>query len=250
MNSKCLLALVCLAAFGCGKDPGSEQKKEVCGNQIDDDGNGKVDCDDPACAAEAACNVVKECTAQEDCLQKDGKKYPDYIKPYDPMPACDSYACVHPEALVNINFQAKTTAYSGIPGTISSISTRFVKKTGVNGNPVTCATLEEVAGGKVGNPTAIEDSKRFNLTAYDIRQVSQAVPGSTVLATEMHVMTGKDFIVWTELWSQPPNSLTHLPQGMRYGYACVESGPAVAEILTTDTGRTISVDMPPPQGVQ
>ncbi|MBQ9395557.1 MAG: N-acetylmuramoyl-L-alanine amidase, partial [Proteobacteria bacterium] len=58
---------------------------EICGNHIDDDGNGKADCDDPACANDASC---KSAPAQEICgnhIDDDGNGKAD----------CDDPACAN-----------------------------------------------------------------------------------------------------------------------------------------------------------
>ena len=39
----------------------AEQYKEICGNDVDDDGSGLKDCDDPACAAHESCKSIPKC---------------------------------------------------------------------------------------------------------------------------------------------------------------------------------------------
>jgi hypothetical protein len=50
-------AIFSLALQGCGQDP---VPPENCANQIDDDGNGKTDCDDSACENVASCEPAVE----------------------------------------------------------------------------------------------------------------------------------------------------------------------------------------------
>jgi len=55
-----VLSLLCalfLFAVGCD-DIGGSTSKEICDNQIDDDGDGLTDCDDPQCAGMCAANNV------------------------------------------------------------------------------------------------------------------------------------------------------------------------------------------------
>lgn len=51
-----LLTVGLLLGTGCS-DSATATKKEVCGNFLDDDGNGLIDCADPACAGQAGCNT-------------------------------------------------------------------------------------------------------------------------------------------------------------------------------------------------
>ncbi|MBU1222107.1 amidohydrolase family protein [Myxococcota bacterium] len=50
------------AAFGaCDDDDSNNENHEICDNQIDDDGDGLVDCDDPGCAGYTICEGVEIC---------------------------------------------------------------------------------------------------------------------------------------------------------------------------------------------
>jgi len=62
---------------GCGTNP---PVVESCHNGIDDDGNGAVDCADPACAADPGCKAgkVEICG---DCIDNDGDGLVDYDDP-------------------------------------------------------------------------------------------------------------------------------------------------------------------------
>jgi glutaredoxin len=45
-------------------DAGFDPTAEICGNGTDDDGNGKIDCDDPGCAADFACRPERKGTLE------------------------------------------------------------------------------------------------------------------------------------------------------------------------------------------
>ena len=67
LKSVILFAAACMLALpACGddEDPKDDPKVEICDNNKDDDGDGKVDCADTDCAAHAACKA-KECQATE-----------------------------------------------------------------------------------------------------------------------------------------------------------------------------------------
>ena len=250
MNAKWLLPSLCLVlvAVGCGNPP-AKSKIENCSNGVDDDENGFADCDDSACFGIGSCvTKIKECTSQADCLKKDGKAYPDYRVAEDPMPACVDYKCVKPETgLIDINFQVKThPGYDGCCSSqgINAVNTRFIRPTAVDGSAVTCERLQQLAGGENASPTAIEDSKQFNLVAYDMSPASKIVGGESVLISPFHATTGSDFLIWTELWSNR-NSLQKLPTGARYGWGCSAGEPAI----TKDDAnvRTVTIVMPAAQ---
>jgi hypothetical protein len=240
---------VLLVGAGCGTPP--EQKppvtaSEICGNALDDDDNGKTDCEDPACAEQSACQVVAECHTQSDCLAKDGRKYKDYIN--DPIPQCVQKQCVRPTAQVNMHFFVKNN-WTGLQGTIQSVNTRFVKKADVNGEPVNCASLQlDAPSHAPEDADQIERTKKYNLQAYDVTSLAGLPGGTTVQVPLMNISTGADFIIWTELWNQKASTTTQLPQGKRIGWGCFETGPAVAEVVPEDDEtRGITVMMPNPQ---
>lgn len=256
MNTRWLVPSLLLLAAACGKpDDQNPPPKEICGNASDDDGNGFADCTDPACAGHEVCLIVeKQCAVQADCLARDGtatqpKQYDDYIN--DPIPLCIDTQCVRPAASIDVFFEIKTSpSYNGCC-TINSVNTRFIKKTAIDGTPVTCATVAEVASSKqAADADQIEKSQKFNLQAYDVTSTSQAYAGgSTIVIPSMSVSTGGDFIIWTELWSDKKDSNNNLPRGFRYGWACLESGTSVQELTTAHDGQAVKVTMPAPQGL-
>lgn len=252
---KWLIAAMCLACAGCGKPPAQQFPPEDCANGVDDDKNGFQDCADTACAAEAVCNPKQvQCTKQVDCMG--GKTYAYFtrgIAPSDggmanlnPLPMCVGQQCVIAEGQVQLRMDIQTNTYIGL--NINSVNTRLVKKTAADGSAVSCQTLEEVAGGATPAPDAIEATNRFNLQAWDSRSTSQTVPGGTTISMTIDTNTGGDFIIWVELWSQRVEPNTRLPQGKRYGWACIESGAQVEPIKPEDHDlRQLKVSMPGPQ---
>lgn len=254
-NSKWIVAAVCLVLGGCGTPP-EKVDPEICTNGIDDDKNGFADCADSACFTNAACESgqVIECTTQAACIG--GKPYDYFTRGMDPtdggtatlrpIPICTGQKCVVADGQVSVRIDVKTNAYIGL--TINSVNTRFVKKAAVDGAPVTCATLTEVAGSNAAAADAIEASNKFNLQGWDLRSTSQGTPGGTAISLNMDVNTGADFLIWVELWSGKVDSNVDLPTGKRYGFACVETGLPVDEVTAADHNvRAISITMPTPQ---
>ncbi len=244
-----LTALLCAAGAACGTEGGDDAgtKVEDCGNNVDDTGNGLVDCDDPACASETVCGAGDQCQAQTACFTAN-KSYDDFINNTDPMPQCVQKQCVTPEANVDVNFFI-TKNFIGSNIIVNSVNTRFVKKVDLNGEPVNCEQLEGVASSNAPEGAdALEKANRYNLQAYDVTNINGDKANTAIQIPLMNVMTGGDFIIWTELWSGKKGSNTGLPQGKRYAWACVESGPHVAEVKAADHGtRSISVNIPTPQ---
>ncbi len=81
---------------------------EVCDNQVDDDGNGLVDCNDPVCFGNAACNVKAACgngivDTGEDC---------DRITFRDNKIQCSAWLSVYKSGMVTCNDNC-TINYSG-----------------------------------------------------------------------------------------------------------------------------------------
>jgi hypothetical protein len=50
----------------------------------------------------------------------------------------------------------------------------------------------------------------------------------------MNIATGSNFLIWTEIWGGPVDSLTKLPTGKRFTWGCFESGTAVDPVLESD----------------
>ena len=250
-----LSVLTGVAALSCTP---AAQKKEICNNGLDDDGNGLVDCADPDCTAETACQQVdagwfgfcakcgQTCTKQSECLSNGWSD--------TPLPICLSRKCQALFEGIDIRFQMDTTAWAMVYPAPQSWQTRFIAKTALDGSAVTCATVSALATGVDGaHADQIEASNLFNFLSYDTTPVSTFSSGSSLTQPYLHVNTGANFLIWTELWSGTRSSDTKLPTGTRMGVGCFETGPAVAEITIADNnpvggpiGRTIKVAIPAP----
>jgi hypothetical protein len=254
-----LAALLFLAA--CSGPP--PKKVESCHNGVDDDGNGLIDCADPACASDPGCMVVQDagyygtcsrcgtaCTQQTTCL--------DQSYAFDnPLAECSSSNCRLYTTGVQVDVQIDTAAnWTGFNYPIGSTNIRFVSKTAVDGSAVSCATVQAAAMGKMATDAdQLEKSGKFNLVGFDARKVT-ATGGQSISEHFVNVNVGADFVLWVELWGGPPDSVTHLPTGNRFGWGCYETGPMVAAVTQADTCapgsdggncRLIEIEMPPPQ---
>jgi hypothetical protein len=236
------------------------QKKEICNNGIDDDGNGLIDCADPTCSPEPACDQPDAgwwgfcakcgaaCNNQQECLSNGWSD--------TPLPLCLDRKCQALFEGIDVRFEMDTSSWAGVSQPVQSWQTRFVSKTALDGTAVTCARLKALATAIDGaHADQIETAKLFNFLSYDTTPVTTFTPTSLTQAF-LHVNAGKNFLIWTELWSGTRSSDTKLPTGTRWGVGCYESGPAVAEIKVEDnwpmtggptaTSRTIKVVMPTP----
>lgn len=64
----------------CARDPACNQvAMEICGNNIDDDNNGKTDCDDPVCAVQAECKDALPKESCENGIDDDGDGQADCL---------------------------------------------------------------------------------------------------------------------------------------------------------------------------
>ncbi len=91
------ILLMFAAVVGC--DDGKKKKKptvEICDNGVDDTGNGLIDCDDPECADDPACEVLVEIC--DDGIDNTGNDLVD----------CDDPDCVDDPACVEVNERVMT----------------------------------------------------------------------------------------------------------------------------------------------
>ncbi|MBX7099307.1 MAG: hypothetical protein K1X89_16460 [Myxococcaceae bacterium] len=252
------LWLVAVLASACSSMPMTSS--EICGNGKDDDGNGKVDCDDSACSSQAACMVMdagmdygtcahcgQTCAVQSTCF--DGG-----FADETPLPQCVASRCTLKSDKVQVTLQYNTDSWVGFTPTIQSLNTRFVSKVGVDGGTVTCESVKAVAMGKTeADAPQIEKSGVFNLRGFDVSSAG-VQGGAKILEPFVNVSTGDNFLIWTEFWGGKRGTATGLPTGNRYGFGCFETGPEVAAITKADdcsgdagTCRTIKLTMPGPQ---
>lgn len=265
IRSSVWMVLWAVALGGCSS-PGTPGEPENCSNGVDDNGDGQVDCADPICSSTPACVVAlvdagsssyglcakcgTACTQPQDCFSR------GFLD--EPLPQCLGGKCTALLEGVRIRFEVDTrTTWTGVSDTLRSMNTRFVLKTAIDGSPVTCARLAAAASSKQGaDSPQLERSGKFNFLAYDVTPL-QTPAAAVPTQPRLPVGTGRDFIIWTELWNGPPDSTTKMPTGIRLGWGCFETGPEVAEIKTQDnwpmTGgptpysRTLQVKMPASQ---
>ena len=85
----------------------ADQYVEVCGNGLDDDGNGLTDCDDAACASDPSCKTGPYCGDGniDDGEQCDGTTFPNNTKKcsaYDSIYASGNIFC-NDDCTINVN---------------------------------------------------------------------------------------------------------------------------------------------------
>jgi hypothetical protein len=257
-----LLGLSLGAVVACS---GTDTKRETCGNGIDDDGNGLVDCDDPDCKGQSGCPAFdagywgdsrncakcgKDCVTQNDCVSG------QYISDR-PLPVCTAGKCEALNHFVQVRAELDTkTSWAGATSPKSG-TTRFIKKTALDGSAVTCATIAVAAADRIV-PGAIEASGKFLVQGLDVTNITNPMLGQGVNYSFVNTGTGGNFLIWAEFWSGGVDSNTRLPQGRRQGYGCFEDaatvgGPIVPEDncpgATNDAGvcRIFKLKMPPPE---
>ena len=234
-----------------------EARREICGDGLDNDGNGLTDCDDRDCTGQAACippdygNCAKcyqACTVQSACVTS-------YLDER-PIPLCVSGHCSAVEKFIQLRIDLDTGSWSGVTPAPQSGSTRFIKKFANDGSPVTCATVFAVASDRIA-PGAIELSSNLIVMGLDVTRLMNPPLGQVIKYNFVNTQTGGDYLIWTELWGGLPSSSTKLPSGRRFGYGCFETLPTVAPLVpedncpsaTSDAGicRRIALVMPPPE---
>ena len=251
-----LLTLTVAAAFlAC---TAAEPKREICGDGIDNDGNGLIDCDDRDCTGQPACippdygncsKCSQACTTQSTCVTS-------YLDER-PIPLCVAGHCSAVQTFIQPRIQLNTRDnWQGLSLSPQSGSTRFIKKFANDGSPVTCATVFAVASDRYA-PGAIEASPNLIIQGLDVTRVTSAMLGQGITYTFVNTQTGGDYLIWTELWGGPPNSNTKLPSGKRFGYGCFDMLPQVSPLLpqdncpstTSDAGscRVYNLVMPGPE---
>jgi hypothetical protein len=213
---------------------------EICGNGIDDDGNGQTDCEDPACAGQTGCQVVDAgywgscpkcgmaCTKQTDCSA--GRMLDER-----PIPQCGMSKCQLFNRPVSLRIDYNTAGWGGITAmAFSAVSTRWISKTALDGSAATCATV--TAASSMTDPSALETSGKFALLGYDVTSFMGS-SGSVPMPLQIpyvYVGSGSNYLLYTETWTGARDATTHLPTGMRRSAGCVESGADVAAITDAD----------------
>lgn len=252
-----LFLVASLAFLGCPQEP----EREICGDGLDNDGNGLKDCDDRDCVGQPACippnygkcsKCAQPCTSQPGCVTS----YMDER----PIPYCSSNICTATETFIQPRVELNTRMnWQGLTLNPQSGTTRFIKKKATDGSTVTCATLAVIGADRSSAAAgAFEANGNLIIQGLDVTRVTNPQLGQGLTYAFVNTQTGADFIIWTELWGGPPDSTTKLPTGRRFGYGCYENaadvgGPLVPEdncpSTTSDAGtcRTFRLVMPPPE---
>lgn len=220
-----------------------EKAREICGDGLDNDGNGQTDCQDFDCAGQPACvppdygNCAKcsqACTTQTACVTS--------FMDERPIPLCVAGRCSAVESFIQPRVVLDTQAnWGGVTLSPQSGTTRFIKKFANDGTPVTCATVFGVASNR-NEPGAIEANGNLIIQGLDITRVTNPMLGQGITYTFVNTQTGGDYLIWTELWGGPPSSSTKLPSGRRFGYGCYETLPIVAPLVAEDNCPSTTSD--------
>ncbi len=241
MKSTVIIALLGLAVgvaagVSCtAVDP----NRETCGNGLDDDGNGLIDCADPDCAGQANCPVFDAgyfgpcakcgttCTSQNDCVSA------HYVSDR-PIPTCTEGRCTALNTFIQVRIELDTKSTWASFQAPQSGTTRFIEKTTVDGGAVSCAVVAQAAADRA-RPDAIEDAGVFNVLGLDVTPIKNPQLGQGVTYAYVNTATGSDFLIWTEFWVGPVDSLTKLPTAKRLGYGCFEAAADVEVWLLQST---------------
>ncbi len=217
--------------------------REICGDTIDNDGNGLVDCQDPDCAGQAECappdyglcsKCSQACTVQSQCV----------ISFMDdrPIPYCIAGVCTAKETFIQPRVYLDTAGSWGALGVSpQSGTTRFIKKVANDGSAVTCATVAAIAADRSA-AGAIEASGKLVMQGLDVTRITNPQLGQGVTYTFVNTQTGGDYLIWTELWGGSPDSNTKLPQGRRLGYGCYEDAATTTPLTTSDNCPSTTSD--------
>lgn len=230
------LFFACVVA-GCS----SQASREICGDGVDNDGNGLTDCADRDCAGKPECPIInygscakcgQPCTVQSECVSN----YMDER----PIPYCVSGRCEAVETFVQPRVFLNTRdSWGGLNVSPQSASTRFIKKAANDGSAVTCARVATAAADRTV-ADAIEKNGAFVIQGLDVTRITNAQLGQGVTFTFVNTQTGGDFLIWSELWGLPPDSNTKYPSGRRLGYGCFET--AFAPIVPQDNCPSTTMD--------
>lgn len=241
MRSLSIVALAGVLLVGCTP---VEPTREICGDGLDNDGNGLTDCADADCAGQGACVPVnygecpkcgQVCETQTACVVS----YPDDR----PLPMCLDGKCNANTQFIQPSVQLDTKDnWSGLALSPQSAATRFIKKKALDGTDVTCATVAAVAADR-NAPSAIELSNKFNVQGLDVTRVTNPMLGQGINFAFVNTQTGGDYLIWVELWGGAPGSSTKMPTGRRFGYGCFEAAAQVGAALV-DTDNCSSASLP------
>lgn len=210
---------------------------EICANKQDDDNNGLVDCDDPACSGKEGCPVKdtdagyygacvkcgRLCTNQPTCLPDAGYFYNE-----QPLPYCESGKCTSYRQKTAINFKLQGELFGG------TMLARVVEKKAVDGSAVSCARLAQVRSTTASNTV---DMAGFNVAGWIYKPVAaNERPVNSQLNT---TNSTNDYVVYVELWGGAPEASSKYPSGSLLSVGCLETGLVeLAEKASCDGGVT------------
>lgn len=233
------LGFVALNFVACGGGP----TNEICGDGIDNDGNGLKDCDDRDCVGQPACvppdygscsKCSQACVVQSACVT-------NYLDER-PIPYCINNVCTATQTFIQPRIELSTAQnWAGLTLSPQSASTRFIKKIANDGSPVTCATVAAVAADR-NTPGAIEASSNLVIQGLDVTRVTNPMLGQGISFAFVNTQTGGDYLIWVELWGGPPNSATKLPSGRRFGYGCFEDAATTPTLTVNDNCPSTTSD--------
>jgi len=256
MRVRVLWLCLVLACSGTG----GSSNREVCGNGLDDDGNGKTDCDDIDCAGQAQCPLPdagywgtcgkcgQACVKQSDCFSQN-------LLDERPLPLCNlENKCQVLNHSVNVRFEYEASGWGVVmPGVAGVVATRWISKVGRDGGTVSCADVTAASPAN-NDPLQLEDGGRFNLLGIDVTKLPPGSVPNPLIVPFAYVGTGTNYMLFTEMWSGSTDPSTRLPTGTRRPTTgCIETGPWVGPIdagltCTSDGGvcRTLKPSLPPP----
>lgn len=229
-------AMLVVGSSACSTMPSGP--RETCGNGVDDDNNGLIDCADPDCKGKSECffdggfygtcsKCGQVCARQEQCLQT--SFFNDV-----PLPTCESAdggaerrcTAFARNRSVDVVLNAQNAWGTNIAVT-RSIATRFIKRTGTDGGMVNCSTVEAAAPGRLATDARqLEDTGAFNYLGIDVRVINNA--SANIPLRLLNVITGGDYFIWMEMWGGPPDGITKFPTGRRLGFECFD-GPSIGQ---------------------
>jgi hypothetical protein len=224
---------------GCSAEP----PREVCGDGLDNDGNGVADCDDRDCAGKPECTPPnygacpkcgQSCTTQQACVTS-------YVDDR-PIPQCIGGKCFATTTFIQPRVELDTRAnWAGLTLSPQSAATRFIKKTANDGSAVDCARVFSFASDR-SDAGAIEASNVLVVQGLDVTRVTNPQLGQGVTLAFVNTQTGGNYLIWVELWGGPPGSSSKLPTGRRLGYGCFEDAASTPELTINDNCPSATLD--------
>jgi hypothetical protein len=220
-----VLRLGVLAAVMAGCSTMMPVPREICGNGLDDDLNGKADCLDPDCAGQTGCIVNTDagffgtcmkcgqpCTAQPACIAEGFSN--DH-----PLAQCVDGRCAQLSRPTFFNVRVN------IPSSVSaqtSALVRVVERRAADGGVATCTDVKSTAAAAAMANT-LEQSGRFNLAGWTSSTVAPSSPFA--LLNLSRTAETSSYLLYTELWTGGRDAVSKFPVGQRLLVNCIEMTP-------------------------